>query len=168
MGKNRLTWYSISMFNETTVIDESIPHAIPSPHRDFCYSTVTQHIPKSLLQFINAASDSIIVDNLKGIVTARCGNIGANAITLNFVSDLINGKIIEMDELRKKISDGEDVSGYNLNVKNEYKKRISDQEYPDWFKPENIQDQKPISESLIITENQLIKLIKNYIDNIVN
>jgi hypothetical protein len=167
-SKNRLTWYSISMFNETVVIDESIPHAAPSPHRDFCYSTVVQHVPKPLLPFVNATSDSIIVDNLKGTVTARCGNIGANAITLNFVSDLVDGKIIDMGELRKKISDGEDLSGYNLNVKNEYNKRITGQEFPVWFKPEKFQDQEPISESIIITENQLTKIIKDYINNIID
>ena len=35
---------------------------------------------------------SIIVDGLKGEVTARCGDTVANDVTLNFVLDCINGK----------------------------------------------------------------------------
>ncbi len=39
------------------------------------------------------ASGSIINDGLKGEVTARCGTLYANAVTLGFVEDLAKGKI---------------------------------------------------------------------------
>ena len=47
---------------------------------------------------------SIIVDGLKGEVTARCGDLVANDITLQFVLDSINGKIEPTkDEYAKRI-----------------------------------------------------------------
>ena len=35
---------------------------------------------------------SIIIDGLKGEATARCGDLVANDVTLNFVLDAIDGK----------------------------------------------------------------------------
>ena len=47
---------------------------------------------------------SIIVDGLKGEVTARCGDTVANDVTLNFVLDCINGNAIpSKEEYAKRI-----------------------------------------------------------------
>ena len=46
----------------------------------------------------------IIVDGLKGEVTARCGDLIANDVTLNFVVDSINGNTIpSKEEYAKRI-----------------------------------------------------------------
>ena len=51
----------------------------------------------TLIRCINRLEEhqegSIIVDGLKGEVTARCGDLVANDVTLNFVLDSIDGKI---------------------------------------------------------------------------
>ena len=63
------------------------------------------------------ASGSIIYDGLKMEVTARCGSLYANAATLGFVKDLVDGKIKVNKEQAKK----------------EYAARIKSKPLPDWY-----------------------------------
>ena len=47
---------------------------------------------------------SIIIDGLKGTVTARCGDLVANDVTINFVLDVVAGKTEpSRDEYKKRI-----------------------------------------------------------------
>ena len=59
---------------------------------------------------------NIIVDGLKGEVTARCGMLIKNAVTFGFVKDIISGTIKE--------------SG----AKKEYKDRILNNKTPTWYR----------------------------------
>lgn len=115
---NMVLWEDnrISKFKKVYVLDESIAHDSPSPHRDFVYSRMEIDVPEDLMEAIAKASESIIVDQLKNEVTARCGDIIANAITLGFVQKLVDGKI--------KPEDSEE----------EYKKHILEGMVPNWFK----------------------------------
>ena len=113
--QSQLTWYDISEFTNTTVKDESIPHCCPKPHRDYVYSTMEIDVPEDLMEAIANASESIMVDQLKKEVTARCADIYANAITLGFVQKLVAGDIKPEDS------------------KKEYEKHILDSIMPDWF-----------------------------------
>jgi hypothetical protein len=120
MTNNMVLWKDnkISEFKKVYVLDESIPHDSPRPHHDFVYSTMEIDVPQELMEAVAKASESIIVDQLKNEVTARCGDIFANAITLGFVQKLIEGEI--------KPEDAEE----------EYKKHILEGMTPDWFKEE--------------------------------
>ena len=96
--------YKIKKVDKVYVLDEEIEHSFPADHIDYCYSTIK--IPQ--IQAINGASTidpklvgafagvtgSIIIDGLKGEATARCGDLIANDVTLNFVMDCILGKTI--------------------------------------------------------------------------
>ena len=85
MTDNMVLWKGgISKFKKVYVLDESIPHDSPKPHHDYVYSTMEIDIPQELMEAVAKASESIIVDQLKNEVTARCGDIIANAITLGF------------------------------------------------------------------------------------
>ena len=106
----------ISKFDETYVRDESIEHCCPKPHRDYVYSTMTIDVPEDLMGAIAEASESIIVDQLKNTVTARCADINANAITLGFVQKLVDGDIKPEDS------------------KKEYEKHILESIKPKWYK----------------------------------
>ncbi len=106
----------ISEFKKVYVLDESIPHESPKPHHDFVYSTMEIDIPEDKLESIAKASESIIVDQLKNEVTARCGDIIANAITLGFVQKIVNGEIKPESSVE------------------EYKKHILQSKTPEWFK----------------------------------
>ena len=115
---NMVLWKDnrISEFKKVYVIDESIPHDSPAPHHDYVYSTMEIDVPEDLMEAVAKASESIIVDQLKNEVTARCGDIIANAITLGFVQKLIDGDIKPE------------------NSEEEYKKYILEGMTPDWFK----------------------------------
>ena len=117
---NMFLWNDrISKFKQTFVKDESIEHCCPKPHRDYVYSTMIIDVPEDKMQAIADASESIIVDQLKNEVTARCADIFANAITLGFVQKLVAGDIKPEDS------------------KEEYEKHILNGMLPDWFKEGN-------------------------------
>ena len=118
MSETRLSWNSIEPpFIEVWIVDESIPHDFPAPHRDYVYSSMKMKIPTDLLDILGHASGSIIYDGLKMEVTARCGSLYANAATLGFVKDLVDGKLkVNKDQAKK-----------------EYASRIKSKPLPDWY-----------------------------------
>ena len=106
--------YKVKKVDKIYIIDESIKHSFPADHIDYCYSTLkipqirakdgASTIEPELVGKFAGVTGSIIVDGLKGEVTARCGDLVANDVTLNFVLDSINGKIEpSKDEYAKRI-----------------------------------------------------------------
>ena len=100
--------------SEVYILDESIKHSFPASHIDYCYSVlkVPQIQAKDGQSTINpklvgdfaGVTGSIIIDGLKGEATARCGDLIANDVTLNFVIDSINGNTIpSKEEYAKRI-----------------------------------------------------------------
>jgi hypothetical protein len=95
--------YKVKEVDKIYIIDESIKHSFPADHIDYCYSTLKipqiqakdgkSTINPDLVGKFAGVTGSIIIDGLKGEVTARCGDLVANDVTLNFVLDSINGKI---------------------------------------------------------------------------
>ena len=99
------------------IIDEAIPHSFPADHIDYVYTTYTvpewkptdgRHtIDVELFKQFAGVTGSIIIDGLKGTVTARCGDLVANDITINFVLDVVAGKIEpDKKEYSKRILGG--------------------------------------------------------------
>jgi len=107
----RLEWYQIMPYISTIVLlDESIPHNFPMPHTDYVYSTTNIKITPDQASALVQVSGSIIIDQLKGQVTARCGALIKNQVTLGFVYDFVNGRIKNI----RSVAD----------LKNEYADRI--------------------------------------------
>ena len=101
-----LKWNKLGSFGEgekeTYIIDESIPHAFPKPHRDYVYTVMEIKIPSDMLDTLGHVTGSIIYDGLKETVTARCGSLYANAATMGFVRDMVDGKVPVEDGPAKK------------------------------------------------------------------
>ena len=106
--------YKVKNIDKLYVLDEHIEHSFPADHIDYVYSTITipeiqakdgkSTIDPDLVGKFAGVTGSIIVDGLKGEVTARCGDTVANDVTLNFVLDAINGKVEPTkDEYGKRI-----------------------------------------------------------------
>ena len=106
--------YKVKKINRMYIIDESIPHSFPADHIDYCYSTLKipqiqardgkSTIKPDLVGKFAGVTGSIIIDGLKGEATARCGDLVANDVTLNFVLDAIDGKVKPTkDEYAKRI-----------------------------------------------------------------
>ena len=116
-----LKWNKLGDFGpgeqESYIVDESIPHAFPEPHRDFLYTAKKIKVPTRVGDTLLHVTGSIIVDGLKGTVTARCGSLNANALTLGFVEDLAKGKL----------------ANNKASAKKEYAKRIKEGPLPSWY-----------------------------------
>ena len=117
-----LKWNKLGSFGEgereTFVKDESIPHSFPKPHRDYVYTVMNIKVPSNMLDNLGFVTGSIIYDGLKEEVTARCGNLYANAATLGFVKDMVDGKVTTTDKEK---------------AKQEYADRVGGDPLPKWY-----------------------------------
>lgn len=89
----RVVWYDRDGFKRIEVLDEYILHASPVPHYDFVYCYIDLNIPHSLAKPLAESSESIMVDFLKNEVGARCASLSANAVTLNYVMDVVENRV---------------------------------------------------------------------------
>ena len=116
---NRAVWYNKDGFKRIEVKDEYILHCCPAPHYDFVYSTIDLHVPKKYVRVLADSSESILLDLLKNEVTARCATLSANAVTLNYVLDVVSGRVQGSKE------------EYERRIKALYKNRLDPD--PDWW-----------------------------------
>jgi hypothetical protein len=104
LTSKRAIWHDKDGFKRIEVLDEFILHASPVPHYDYVYSYIDIKVPHNLSDDLADSSESILIDHLKGEVGARCASLSANAVTLQYVMDVVEGNI--------------------KSSKNEYEKRI--------------------------------------------
>jgi hypothetical protein len=116
---NRAVWYDKDGFKRIEVMDEYILHCCPAPHYDFVYSTIDLHVPKKFVRVLADSSESILLDLLKNEVSARCATLSANAVTLNYVLDVVSGRVKGSKE------------EYESRIKRLYKNRLDPD--PDWW-----------------------------------
>ena len=115
MTDEQTVWQNIDGFKRVVCRDEYILHGSPAPHYDFIYCYVDLEVPESLSDELAKCSGSILIDHLKNEVGARCGSLTANATTLNFVMDVVAGRVKPVKEeyearilgMKKKFEDGE-------------------------------------------------------------
>lgn len=117
--ETQATWYNKDGFKQITVKDEYILHCCPAPHYDFVYSTVDLHVPKKFVRIFAESSESILLDLLKNEVSARCATLSANAVTLNYVMDVVSGRVKGSKE------------EYETRIKQLYKNKLNPD--PDWW-----------------------------------
>jgi len=99
-----LVWESKDGFKRIVVKDEYILHSSPAPHYDFIYCYVDLIVPVKYATALAESSGSILIDFLKGEVGARCGSITANATTINYVLDVVAGRVKpSKEEYEKRI-----------------------------------------------------------------
>ena len=117
--------YKVKKIDKLYVLDEHIEHSFPADHIDYVYSMIAipeiqakdgkSTIDPELVGKFAGVTGSIIIDGLKGEVTARCGDTVANDVTLNFVLDAINGKVEPTkEEYGKRILALKESLGENL------------------------------------------------------
>lgn len=103
---------------EVVIKDENVAHNFPVKHHDYVYSTKKIIVPPKFVGTLAAVTGSILIDGLKKEVTARCGMLVKNAVTLGFVEDVVKGKVKNNVSIAKK----------------EYARRIINNVTPRWFK----------------------------------
>jgi len=146
----RAIWYNKDGFKRIEILDEFILHSSPLPHYDYAYSYVDMKVPHNLSDELAASSESILIDHLKGEVGARCASLSANAVTLQYVMDVVEGNIepakdeyeARIKAMKKMFSDGErfeldwwpDVTG-DTDPDNPYYKDDVDENFADGKNP---------------------------------
>jgi hypothetical protein len=90
---SQAVWFAKDGFKRIVVKDEYVMHCCPGPHYDFVYSTIDLHVPKKFVRVLAESSESIILDLLKNEVTARCASLSPNAVTINYVIDVVTGRV---------------------------------------------------------------------------
>jgi len=93
MTDEQTVWHNKDGFKRIVCRDEYILHGSPAPHYDFIYCYVDIEVPEDLSDELANCSGSILIDHLKNEVGARCGSLTANATTLNFVLDVVAGRV---------------------------------------------------------------------------
>ena len=88
-------------FDYIELLDESVPHCVPAPHRDFLYTYVKYEVPVDKILDVTSLSGSVAYDPLKKSLRARCGSEAANIGTLYLATSIGNGKIT-LDEIQQK------------------------------------------------------------------
>jgi len=116
---NRVVWYNKDGFKRIEVKDEYILHHSPLPHYDFVYSTIDLHVPKKFVKVLADSSESILLDLLKNEVTARCAELSPNAVTLNYVLDVVSERVVGSRE------------EYERRIKQLYKNKLDPD--PEWW-----------------------------------
>ena len=119
---DRMIWHDRDGFKRIEVQDEYIMHCCPEPHYDFVYSTIDLHVPKKFVRVLADSSESILLDLLKNEVTARCATLSANAVTLNYVLDVVSGRVKGNQE------------EYERRIRALYKNRLDPD--PEWWPDE--------------------------------
>ena len=116
---NRAVWYDQDGFKRIEVMDEYTLHCCPSPHYDYVYSTIDLHVPKKFVRVLAESSESILLDLLKNEVSARCATLSANAVTLNYVLDVVSGRVVGSK------------AEYEKRIKQLYKNKLNPD--PEWW-----------------------------------
>jgi hypothetical protein len=93
LTEKRAVWYDKDGFKRIEVLDEFILHASPVPHYDFVYCYADIKVSHDLADDLAKSSESITVDFLKNEVGARCASLTANAVTLNYVIEVVEGRV---------------------------------------------------------------------------
>lgn len=93
LTKMRAVWYNKDGFKRVEVLDEYILHSSPLPHYDYVYSYIDLKIPHELSNALAMSSESILIDHLKGEVGGRCASLSANAVTLQYVMDVVEENV---------------------------------------------------------------------------
>ena len=102
MTDEQTVWHNADGFKRIVCRDEYILHGSPAPHYDFIYCYIDLEVPEDLSDELAKCSGSILIDHLKNEVGARCGSLTANATTLNFVLDVVAGRVEPVKEEYEK------------------------------------------------------------------
>jgi hypothetical protein len=96
----RLVWTNQGPFTEIILLNASINHDFPMPHKDCLEHVVNFNVPTDKVGELAKFDGSIIVDRTRGTLSARCDSEPHNLLALNLAWDIINGKKT-VDEARQ-------------------------------------------------------------------
>ncbi len=91
--QERLIWHDNGPWVRTEVVNEEIPHNFPMPHKDMLYQSVYYDVPQEKVAELAEFTGSVLVDRVKGELTARCDKEEPNFLSINLSHRIIEGEI---------------------------------------------------------------------------
>ncbi len=88
----RLIWHDGLWWKRTEIVNEEVPHNFPEEHTDFLYQTVNYNVPVEKVGELAQLSGSLIVDRVRGELTARSDSERHTLLLLNVADQVIDGR----------------------------------------------------------------------------
>jgi hypothetical protein len=88
----RLIWHKTGPWKRTELINETIDHRFPLPHKDMLLQVVDFQVPADKFDDIAEFDGSVIVERTRGELGARCDKERANFLAVNLAQDIATGK----------------------------------------------------------------------------
>lgn len=104
-----LIWYDTAPFVRTIVTRQVVSQSYPLPHHtDVLQQTISYHVPSDKIESLTTFDESLIIDRIKGELTARSDREGLNYLALNLADKIIRNEITvhEARRLYEQIAQG--------------------------------------------------------------
>ena len=168
LTNKQVVWHNKDGFKRIVVRDEYILHGSPAPHYDFVYCYVDVKVPHEFAEDMAKSSESIMIDYLKGEAGARCGSLTANAVTLNYVLDVVAGRVKpSKKEYEKRILDMSKIFNSGKRFKINWWPDESGDADPEISYHSKKKDKKQVKEQILedVTRSDLDK-VESYADRL--
>jgi hypothetical protein len=90
--EQRLIWHKTGPWKRTELINETIDHNFPLPHKDMLLQVVDFKVPADKFDDIAEFDGSVIVERTRGELGARCDKEPANFLAVNLAHEIATGK----------------------------------------------------------------------------
>lgn len=89
----KLFWYRKGPWKRILVTSDVITHNFPAPHSDYLTQWIDYKVPVEMFDAIGRYDGSCLVDRTAGEAGARCDSEAANTITLNYMHEIVTGRM---------------------------------------------------------------------------
>lgn len=90
--EQRLIWHGTGPWKRTELINETIDHRFPLPHKDMLLQVVDFQVPADKFDDIAEFDGSVIAERTRGELGARCDKEAANFLAVNLAHDIATGR----------------------------------------------------------------------------
>lgn len=117
----KLFWYRRGPWKRILATSDVVTHNFPAPHSDYLTHWIDYKVPVEMFDAIGRYDGSCMVDRTAGEAGARCDSEAANTITLNFMHEIVTGRMT-VEEARKGYA--ESMMAYTMGRSAPYAERL--------------------------------------------
>lgn len=92
MTPERIIWEKPGPYKTIIAYKEPVQHDFPKPHKDVLEHVINYDVPAEKFTELAKFDGSIIAEETKGTLAARCDSEPHNLIALNLADDIVKGK----------------------------------------------------------------------------
>ena len=137
-----LIWYNTGPFAQTVVYQQAVPHSFPIPHEDVIQQTIRYRVPRDKIDDLSELDGSLVVDRVKGELSARNDKEEMNYLALNLADKIVRGEI-SVEEARVEYLNS--TKEFSSGTTNRYLTKLNFKTEGNTADPGNIADPGQIS-----------------------